>query len=104
MAEMTNWDRASDLLGLIHAASFLADDARRYPDAQHGLSAVLNVAQRYAEAICTEAEMAERATESQPSEIAQIMALLSDYDETQRRAAIVALKGFASVNSGSEAV
>lgn len=60
MAEMTNWDRAADLLGLIHAASFLADDARNYPDAQHGLSAVLNVAQRYAEEICTEAEIAER--------------------------------------------
>lgn len=56
----TDWERASDLLGLIHAASFLADDAKAYPTAQHGLSAVLNVAQRLAEEACVTAEMAER--------------------------------------------
>lgn len=57
----TDWDRAADLLGLIHAASFLVDDAKAYPTAQHGLSAVLNVAQRLAEEACEVAEMAERA-------------------------------------------
>lgn len=57
----TEWDRAADLLGLIHAASFLVDDAKSYPTAQHGLSAVLNVAQRLAEEACDAAEMADRA-------------------------------------------
>ena len=58
MSEYSAWDRASDLLGLIHAASFLADDAKNYPTAQHGLSAVLNVAERLAEEVCTDAEKA----------------------------------------------
>lgn len=58
MTHQNAWDRASDLYGLIKAASFLADDARNNPDAQHGLTAVLNVAQDLAGEVCNDAETA----------------------------------------------
>ena len=60
MDEYSDWERAADLLGLIHAVSFLVDDAKAYPTAQHGLSAVLSVAQRLAEDVCEKAERADR--------------------------------------------
>ncbi|MCZ8079091.1 MAG: hypothetical protein O9289_06020 [Rhodobacteraceae bacterium] len=61
MPEFSKFDRASDLWGLIKAASFMSTAIEPQDlAARDGLAAILNVAERMAGEIAEEAELAER--------------------------------------------
>ena len=58
MSEITPWDRACDLNGLLKAADTIAHEARTNIDAFAGLVSILNVALRLSDEVCSDAEKA----------------------------------------------
>lgn len=63
MSKLDAYDRAADLVGLLHAADAIAYDARNCPNAMHGLQAIINQSIRLAGAILDDAEASHDAEE-----------------------------------------